>query len=246
MISHLFHHHNKKIALIKNDGRNEHTNAISLREYRNCVYQSLKDHILKSLEVVMEKIRRQEDKETLGPLLISSFRLLDQILDQGSIERKDFFERVNQRLQKDSSAFFEGKLTEWNTDDCGSYFDWLSDFSKHEEDILNQIATINTELSHITGNIRSAFYQILIQRYKPILADSPLGFSHLVSRDNYSALRSIKRLLTLYKDDMSMMYDSYKKQIANMINEIFNEYLARIKEETDEKLQGSLKVVMLK
>lgn len=243
LVSHLFHHHNKKISLLKNEGRNEHTNAIALREYRNNVYLPLKDHILRSIEEVWAKIRKQDEREDLIPLLISAFRLLDQILDQGNIERKDFFDRVNQRLQKNSRLFFEAKLTEWNTDDCGSYFDWLSDFSRQEEDILNQMAPINIELGHISSTLRNDFYQILIQRYKPTLAESALGFSHLISTDNYGALRNIKKLLSLYKDDMSTMYDSYKKQVANLINEQFNNYLNKIKAETDEKAAGKLKVV---
>lgn len=229
--------------MIKNQGRSENTDVIALREFRTNIYLDMKRRLNNSLLTIWAKIREDEERDDLISLLISSFRLLDQILDRGSIERKEFFDKINDSVQKASEEFYAKKLKEWNTEDCGSYFDWLSRFSFLEEDLLNQISEVTPELGHISANIRNRFYHILIVSYKPTLAHSPLGFQYLIMKNNYPALRNVKRLLTLYKDDLSMVYECYKRQISNMINEHFEEYIKLINAETDEKQQNKLKVV---
>lgn len=242
-VSRLFHHHNKKIDLIKNQGRSENTDVIALREFRTNIYLDMKRRLNSALITVWTKIRDDEERDNLISLLVSSFRLLDQILDRGSIERKEFFDKINDSIQKVSEEFYTKKLKEWNTEDCGSYFEWLSKFSTLEEDTLNQVSEVTPELGHIAANIRNKFYNILIVSYKPTLVSSSLGFQHLLTTNNYQALRNIKKLLTLYRDDMTMIYDAYKKQISNMINEHFDDYIKQINSEMDEKQQKKLKVV---
>lgn len=243
-VSRLFHHHNKKISLIKQgDGKNEHTDSIALREFRTNVYLELKRRILASLLTIWTKIRIDEDREFLIPLLISSFALIDQILEYNTIERKEFFERVNELIVKASEDLYNIKLRDWNTDDCGSYFDWLKLFSQQEEEVFSQIALINPELNQIVGGIRVKFYNTLIVSYKPTLLESTLGIAYLIGNDKYAALRNIKHLLTFYKDDLSIVYESFKNQVCKMINDRFNDFSALLQEALDEKERNKLKVV---
>ena len=243
-VSRLFHHHNKKISLIKQgEGRNEHTDNIALREFRTNVYLELKRRILASLLTIWTKIRIDEDREFLIPLLISSFQIIDQVLEYSTIERKEFFERVNELIVKASEDLYQIRLRDWNTDDCGSYFDWLKDFSQKEEEVFSQISTINPELNHIVGSIRVKFYTTLIVSYKSTLVESPLGFSYLLANDKFAALRNIKQLLTFYKDDLSIVYDSFRHQVARMINDCFSDFGNQLQEAQDEKERNKLKVV---
>ena len=243
-VSRLFHHHNKKISLIKQgEGRNELTDNIALREFRTNVYLELKRRILASLLTIWTKIRIGDDREVLIPLLISTFSILDQILEFNTIERKEFFERVNELMLKASEDLYSIKLREWNTEDCGSYFDWLRDFFKQEEEVFSEVASINQELNHIIGVIRIKFYNMLIVSYKSTLIESPLGLSYLINNDKYAALRNIKYLLTFYKDDLSTLYDGFKNQVCKMINEKFSDYGTLIQDAADEKEKNKLKVV---
>ena len=243
-VSRLFHHHNKKISLIKQgEGRNEHTDSIALREFRTNVYLELKRRILASLLTIWTKIRIDEDRELLIPLLYSSFHIIDQILEQNTIERKEFFERVNELILKESEHLYQIKLRDWNTDDCGGYFDWLKDFSEKEEEVFSILSPINAELNHIIGSIRSKFYNMLIVSYKPTLLESPLGLRYLIANDKYAPLRNIKILLTFYKDDLSILYECFKSQVSNMINDCFNDFANQLQEAQDEKERNKLKVV---
>ena len=141
---------------------------------------------------------------------------------------------------KASEDFYYSKLREWNTDDCGSYFEWLDSLSKDEQEILNSISENSQELNLISANIRNRFYQILIVDYKQTLVNSPLGFQHLMTSSNFSALRKIKKLFTLYKDDFNLVYDCYKQFVNNNINDRITEYISLIEHETDEKLKRKL------
>lgn len=63
-VSRLFHHHNKKISLVKQvEGRNEHTDAIAINEFRNQVYAEFKRRLLTSILLVWHKVRIHEDRE---------------------------------------------------------------------------------------------------------------------------------------------------------------------------------------
>ena len=94
-VSRLFHHHNKKISLCKQvEGRNEHTDAIAVGEFRNQIYADLKRKIIASILAVWAKIRIHEERDSNLPLLTSIFGLMEEILEVSSIERKDFFEKI--------------------------------------------------------------------------------------------------------------------------------------------------------
>lgn len=243
-MSRLFHHHNKKITLVKlSEGKNEHTDNIALREFRTNVYLELKRRILASLLTIWTKIRIDEDRESLVPLLISAFQIIDQVLETNTIERKEFFERVNELILKASEDLYSIRLRDWNTDDCGSYFDWLKDFSGKEEEVFSQISVINPELKQIVSSIRVKFYTTLIVSYKPTLLTSPLGLPFLIAKDKFAALRNIKHILAFYKDDLTIIYDSFKSQVCRMINDCFLEFGKLLVEAQDEKERNKLKVV---
>lgn len=243
-VSRLFHHHNKKISLIKQgEGRNEHTDCIALREFRTNVYLELKRRILSSLLTVWTKIRIDEDRELLKPLVYSAFQIIDQLLEHNTIERKEFFERVNELILKASEDLYHIKLRDWNTEDCGGYFDWLREFSQKEEEVFSMLSSINQELNQIVGGIRSKFYLMLIVSYKQTLLESPLGLAYLIANDKFAPLRNIKQLLTFYKDDLSILYETFKKQVCSMINDCFTEFENLLKDSQDEKERNKLKVV---
>ena len=193
-ISRLFHHHNKKIAFSKTpEGKNEHTDYIGVNEYQSNVYVEFKRRILESIQVLWSNTRLNKDRESNLPLLSAVFNLMDEILEPHSVERKDFFERVNESTCSSSLEFYKSKLEEWNTEDCGSYFDWLYSFSQEEEEILNRITPNCEELAHISKALRNIFYQVLLTSYKQTLSKSTFGLSHLISSKNY-AVRSNNEL----------------------------------------------------
>ena len=251
-VSRLFHHHNKKIALYKqSDGKNEHTDYLAVAEFRNSVYTELKKRVLASIISVWSKARAHEDRDANLALLNSILSLLEEILDDKSVERKEFFERASEVMLKTSEEFYSGKLKEWNTDDCGSYFDWLDKFASEEEEILQSISKNSEELVHICTAIRKMLAEIFLQAYKKTLTSSHFGLSHLLSTKNFAvhmwitqALKKIKKLYTNYKDDFSGIYEAFKSHITGIINERFTEYVKMINEETDEKQQRKLKVVL--
>ncbi len=225
------------------EGKNEHTDNIALREFRTNVYLELKRRILASLLTIWTKIRIDEDRESLVPLLISAFQIIDQVLEMNTIERKEFFERVNELILKASEDLYSIRLRDWNTDDCGSYFDWLKDFSNKEEEVFSQISVINAELKHIVSSIRVKFYTTLIVSYKPTLEASPLGLAFLIASDKFAALRNIKHILTFYKDDLSIIYDTFKAQVCRMISDSFTEFGKMLEDAQDDKERNKLKVV---
>lgn len=185
-VSRLFHHHNKKVSVIRQaDGRNEHTDAISLSEFRNQIYIELKRRIVASILGVWHNARIHQDREANLDLLASVLLILDEILDQKSMERKEFFEKLAELLFSETEEFYNSKLKEWKTDDCGSYFEWLDAFSKEEEEILAQACQNIDELQTISHELRKIFFNLLLANYKVTLSTSSLGFSYLLANKNF-------------------------------------------------------------
>ena len=185
-VSRLFHHHNKKVALYRNvEGKSEHTDHIAVAEFRTQIYLELKRRLIFAILGVWMSIRTNIERETMVPLIHSVFRLLDEILDLKSSERKDFFEKASEQFIRSSEEYFNIKLKEWKTDDAGSYFEWLDKFSTEEEEIVSDIGLICEELSVISKEVRKSFYDILLAAYKPRLVESEFGFHHLIKNKNY-------------------------------------------------------------
>lgn len=246
-VSRLFHHHNKKVGLYKNtDGRNEHTDYIAVAEFRSIVYMELKKRILAAVLTVWGKARIGEDRENNLKLLGSTFGMLNEILEPGSFERKEFFERARDAIVKGSEDYYVERLKGWNTDDCAAYFEWLDGFSDQEEEILTMLSKICDELAFIANAVRNSFCQLLLSNYKSVLVSSPIGLSHLISTNNYPTLKRIKRLYTQYRDDITIIYDCFRRHIAAVINERFAAYIKQINDEQDEKIVKKLKVVGLR
>lgn len=186
-VSRLFHHHNKKVALYRNvDGKSEHTDHIAVSEFRTQIYLELKKRLIFAILGVWMSIRTNIDREIMVPLIHSIFRLLDEILDSKSPERKDFFEKASEQIIRSSEEYFNIKLKEWKTDDAGSYFEWLDKLSKDEEEIISEIGPICEELGIITKEVRKSFYETLLAAYKPRLVESEFGFHYLIKNKNYS------------------------------------------------------------
>lgn len=243
-VSRLFHHHNKKISLVKQvEGRNEHTDAIAINEFRNQVYAEFKRRLLTSILLVWHKVRIHEDRETNLQNLVAIYSLLEEVLEISSVERKDFFDKMSDLIVRASDEYYSLKQREWNTDDCGSYFNWLDNFSRDEEEILTLISQCSSELRNIAQTVRSKFYSTLLADYKNTLTQSQFGLQFMIHNRNYESLKKIKRLYTLYRDDFVTIYEKYKSVVAAAINDRFDEYVKLINDEQDEKVQKRLKVV---
>lgn len=185
-VSRLFHHHNKKVINVaRGDGKNEHTDAIGVAEFQAQVYAEFKKKILLAIQSLWTDVRMHTERESKLPLLASIFSLIEEILFVGNPERKDFFERAKELILRSSDEFFSQKLEEWNTDDCGSYFEMASKVSDDEEEALKAISRNCEELFYISKGIRQAFYEKLLVSYKKKLANSPFGFSYLISSKSY-------------------------------------------------------------
>jgi Cullin family len=186
-VSRLFHHHNKKVALYRNiDGKSEHTDHIAVSEFRTQIYLELKRRLIFAILGVWMSIRTNIERELMVPLIHSMFKLLDEILDMKSAERKDFFEKASEQIISSSEEYFNIKLKEWKTDDAASYFDWLDKFSRDEEEIISDIGLICEELSVITKEVRKSFYETLLAAYKPRLVESEFGLHYLIKNKNHS------------------------------------------------------------
>lgn len=186
-VSRLFHHHNKKVVNVaRGDGKNEHTDAIGVAEFQAQVYSDFKKKILHAIQSLWTDVRVHSERDSKLPLLSSIFSLIEEMLYTGNPERKDFFERTKELVLRSSAEFFSQKLEEWNTDDCGSYFEMVARVSDEEEEALKAISRNCEELFYISKDIRQAFYEKLLVSYKKTLANSPFGFSHLISSKSYS------------------------------------------------------------
>lgn len=188
-VSRLFHHHNKKVVLYKqNDGRNEHTDHLALYEFQRNLYLDLKKKILGAMLQVLARVRNHQDRPANLILLASVFRLIEAFLEPNSPERRDLYEKVKEMLHRSSEEYYRQKLTEWNTDDCGAYFEWLNELSLEEEDNQNQISTNSPEMVQIIAGMRTIFYQILVESYKMTLVKSQFGLAHLLTSKNYPVI----------------------------------------------------------
>lgn len=200
-VSRLFHHHNKKVVNIaRGDGKNDHTDAIGVAEFQAQVYTEFKKKILHAIQSLWADIRSHTERDSKLPLLASIFSLIEEMLYTGNAERKDFFERVKELVLRSSGEFFSQKLEEWNTDDCGSYFEMVARVSEEEEEALKAISRNCEELFFISKDIRHAFYEKLLVSYKKTLANSPFGFSYLITSKSYSVDLHNRRCCSKSKD----------------------------------------------
>jgi hypothetical protein len=177
----------------RSDGKSEHTDTIGVTEFQAQVYAEFKKKILHSIQSLWTDVRVHSERESKLPLLASVFSLIEEILYIGNPERKDFFDKVSEVILRSSNEYFGQKIEEWNTDDCGSYFEMVSKVSDEEEEVLRAVSRNCEELLRISKEIRKIFFAKLLDSYKKTLANSPFGFAHLIGSKNYAVVAINRR-----------------------------------------------------
>lgn len=136
------------------------------------------------------QIRLNIDRESNIPLLRSLISILNEQLEEGCKERKEFYESFNLLAQSETEEFYREKAKGWHTDDCASYFSMIDQFSQAEEEVLLKVSEGIDNMKQIAAFLRRSFYDILICDYKQQLVTSQFGFGYMISQKYYGVMPS--------------------------------------------------------
>ena len=85
----------------------------------------------------------------------------------------------------------------WADADCEGYLKLANALKLREENILQRIFENSSSINYIKKKLHALFYDIVLQKYCPVLLSSEKGFCHLFLTGSKEAL---KLVFELYKD----------------------------------------------